>query len=289
MLKWLTIIAGVILIGTVVCVARYDKLHNTEGKGYEIKCTESSDPAATTGTMICSAEHNQNAKSGQYDPFWWHIFFAWPEGITALLLLLTLGAVIWQATLMHHHAVQFEKLAEATKKQVDSMTASERAWLTAKVLDFEEPPPKSNMIWIEIPISNHGKTPARVHSIAATSKLVPVPKDAIADATPGKLPGIPEYSDPNRVIELRGYDIIIAPGDTFKHLHVYIWPKEWNLIKISEFTLYVYGTIEYFDTVGKDLHTTRFCSIYSIPAPNFGEPTGFMFSPCIPATYFCAT
>jgi hypothetical protein len=113
MLKWLTIIGSVVLIGTVILVARNDKFHDTEGKGYDIKCTESSGPPVTAGTLICTAEHSQKAKSGQYDPLWWHIFFAWPEGITALLLMLTLGAITWQAW-------ETRKAAKATRAAVDT-------------------------------------------------------------------------------------------------------------------------------------------------------------------------
>src|SRR6267378_4317935 len=50
---------------------------------------------------------------------------------------------------------------------------SERAWLTAKVEDFDEPPRNSRIIWIEIPITNHGRTPARVAKVVVTPKLIP--------------------------------------------------------------------------------------------------------------------
>jgi hypothetical protein len=214
---------------------------------------------------------------------WYQEFKEWLSAIdwTALATWALVVVAIWAG------CIALDTVT-ALKRQVDHMIASERAWLTVKVLNFEEPDPKSNMIWIEVPIINHGRTPARVNRIAATAKLVPVPTDTIADATPGKLPSQPDYSDKDRLMELSGYDLIIAPGDTFNH-HVYIWPKEWKRVKARDFTLYVYGTIEYFATVGKDPHKTCFCSIYSIPAPNFNEPTGFMFTRYIPATYFCAT
>jgi hypothetical protein len=96
MLRWLTVIATILIV-TVVFVTRDDKFHNTEGKGYDIKCTQSSDPSATVGTLICTAQHSQKAKSSESDPPWWHVFFTWPEGITAWAIMLTLGAIIWQA------------------------------------------------------------------------------------------------------------------------------------------------------------------------------------------------
>jgi hypothetical protein len=198
--------------------------------------------------------------------------------INTALVLITL--VIAIATL---------RQANAVKKQTGHVVASERAWLKAEVIN-PDPPEDTRLIWIEIPITNRGKTPARVHNIEVTSKLVPPPTDSVADATPGKLPLYPDYSDRERVMGLRNYDLIIAPEDTFRHMHVYIRPREWNQIRARELTLYVYGSIDYFDTVGGDCHTTSFCSIYAVPLPNFyNEPTGFMFTPYIPSTYFRAT
>jgi len=72
------------LIVAVVLVVRSDKIHDTEGKGYDIKCTQSNEPSATMNSLICTAEHSQKAQGGQYDPNWWHIFIAWPEGIMTL-------------------------------------------------------------------------------------------------------------------------------------------------------------------------------------------------------------
>ena len=213
--------------------------------------------------------------------------------IAASLLLVGVGIwgiIVAVCTLrwIKHQSHSARLSAKAGHRQANHLVASERAWLTVEVLNFEEPPPKSNMIWIEVAITNRGKTPARVQSIVATSKFVPTP-NSIADATPGKLPPYPDYDDTERVTELRGYDLVIAPEDTFRHIHVYIWPGELVQIKARKHSLYVYGTIEYFDTVKGDSHTTSFCSMYAVPLPNFGEPTGFMFSQYIPATYFRAT
>ncbi len=147
MLKWLTTTGGVIVIVAVVLVTRYDQFHDTEGKGYDIQCTQSSEPAATLGTMICTAEHSQKAKNGQYDPDWWHVFFAWPEGITALLLLLTLGAITWQA-------VETRKSAEATscaaKTAAKDLTLSSRAWVSAKVNNFVFSEGKPLLVYINL-------------------------------------------------------------------------------------------------------------------------------------------
>jgi hypothetical protein len=222
-------------------------------------------------------------------PLWnWHDKVAW----SASLVLAAGGIIgIWIAvrTLkwIKHQSLSARISAEAALQQANHLVASDRAWLTAKVLNFDEPTPNSMMIWIEIPITNHGRTPARVEKIVATSKLVPIPNTGWG--RPGELPENPEYSDSNRLIELAGRDIIIAPNDTLRHVHVYIWPREMEQIRSRELSLYVYGQIEYLDTVKGLGHTTSFCSIYWIPEGEFNESTGFMFSQIIPATYFCAT
>ena len=90
-------------------------------------------------------------------------------------------------------------------------------------------------------------------------------------------------------MNLSGFDLIIAPNQTHRDTHVFIWPLEWEEVKSKYKTLYVYGLIEYMDTVKGERHETGFCRIYAIPEPNYNEPTGFMFSPFIPDTYFRAT
>jgi hypothetical protein len=122
MLRWLGIVGGTVLIVTVVLVARYDKLHNTEGQGYDIKCTQSSEPSATVSSLVCQAEHSQKTENGEANPPWWHVFFAWPEGITALLIMLTLGAIIWQSW-------ETRKSAEAALYSVKLQKAQLRQWV----------------------------------------------------------------------------------------------------------------------------------------------------------------
>jgi hypothetical protein len=234
------------------------------------------------GAPAASFVHNETSspdkETSKAEPPHW---YASPEWWLCILGVPTLIIIGWQAN-------ETRKAAGAALLNAQSVLDSERAWLTAEVLNFEQPQPKSNMIWIEVAINNRGKTPARVHSIVATSRLVPTP-DSIADATPGKLPPYPDFSDTNRVIELREYDLVVAPEYTFGHIHVYIWPREWDQIRARKLSLHVYGTIEYSDTVKGGSHATSFCSIYAVPLPNFGEPTGFMFSLYIPAAYFRAT
>src|ERR1700678_1425432 len=203
---------------------------------------------------------------------------AFYDGLTGLLVLVAAGTgwVIWKQT------IETRKAADAALKNADAMIASERAWLTATVESFGEPLAGTKMIWIEVPIKNHGRTPARVKKDTSTSKLISFSESI--SRRPGQLPEVPEY-EPERTIELQDRDLIIAPGDTLRHMHVFIFPAEWIRIKERQKSLYVYGFVEYSDTVKGALHRNCFCSIYWVPEQGYNEPTGFMFSQFIPEAY----
>ena len=171
-------------------------------------------------------------------------------------------------------------------RQNNFFTESERAWLTATVTNFEQPSEHSHLVWIEIPIKNDGRTPARIKQIAVTNKLLPVPSSGWG--RPGELPKEPDFSS-DRTITLSGQDIIVTPCGALRHMHTYISPEEVKRINAREVSLYVYGFVEYLDTVKGKGHKTCFCSIYWVPEKGYNEPTGFMFSQIIPKAYFCAT
>jgi hypothetical protein len=152
MLRKLMMLGAGLLILAVVLVVRYDKIHNTEGKGYDIKCAQSSEPSATVGSLICTAEHSQKAQNGESSSPWWHVFFAWPEGITALLLALTLGAIIWQAW-------ETRKAAEAAMDNIRIVMQKERARLSIEIVPSEFGI-KDDVWEVELRIENDGPTHA---------------------------------------------------------------------------------------------------------------------------------
>jgi len=63
----------------------------------------------------------------------WHKLITWPEGITAWALILTLGAITWQACLMRIHASHLDKLASAvdySSKVMDRQAGDARDFAT---------------------------------------------------------------------------------------------------------------------------------------------------------------
>jgi hypothetical protein len=179
-----------------------------------------------------------------------------------------------------------QEAARAARENTHVLLNAERAWLTVEVENFAEPKDGFPFIWVNATITNNGKTPARVKRIVMTKKQLPIPEGGFG--RPAELPPHPEY-DPTPTVTVEGKDLIIAPNSTFKHMHVYIAPEDLEEINERKVSLYVYGFVEYFDTVKGLEHKTCFCSIYWVPSPMANEPTGFTFAAIIPATYFCAT
>jgi len=93
----LVILAAAALLVAVIYVARYDQNYDTGKKGYDIKCEQNSPPSSATASLACTIHSEKEADQGKPEPPWWHKLLAWPEGITAWLIMLTLGAIIWQA------------------------------------------------------------------------------------------------------------------------------------------------------------------------------------------------
>jgi hypothetical protein len=173
--------------------------------------------------------------------------------------------------------------AKAANANAQVLVSSERAWLTVKVENFQ---PGGKLIHIAIPIKNNGRTSAKVKKIMVTRHMVPFPENSWG--RPGELPQEPIFdSTPTTVVE--GKDFIIPPEETHR-AHVWIFPEDYTQIRERKTSLYVYGVIDYLDTLREEGHKTGFCEIYWVPEQGSTDPEGFMFSPnLIPETYICAT
>jgi hypothetical protein len=122
MLKNVTLWVFGILILVIVGMTAYDQFHYAQTKSYNIKCEQGSQPPGAANTLICTAENTDKAAPGQAEPPKWHVFVAWPEGITAILIAFTLGAIVWQA-------VATQIAARATRESVALQEAAYAQWL----------------------------------------------------------------------------------------------------------------------------------------------------------------
>jgi hypothetical protein len=118
---WILWVFGVLILA-IGFMTVYDQLHYAQTKQYDIKCTQSTDTASVSNSMTCTANNSDQTQPGQYQPRKWHVFVAWPDGITALLLLLTLGAIVWQAV-----ATQIS--AQATLELAKLQSAGMAQWV----------------------------------------------------------------------------------------------------------------------------------------------------------------
>jgi hypothetical protein len=151
MRKNLPIILLAIVLIAVVCVSYYTDPRNQEkqnGAG-------SSAPMASVAKN--DAGHtSQDAQAPKHPPVW-RMLVAWPEGVTALAVLLTLFFIAWQAILMSQTV---SAIGETSKREL-------RAYLTVVIggATFQERRTADKggdlMFACQPLLINTGQTPAR--------------------------------------------------------------------------------------------------------------------------------
>jgi hypothetical protein len=115
MLKKLAII-GILLSFAIPAMATDNQPVSQRTSGERQQNTQQS-PAPTVTPMTNNQTTAYYQQDGKEKPQGWHKFIAWPDGITAWLIMLTLGAIVWQAW-------ETRKAAEAAR---DSIRLQERA------------------------------------------------------------------------------------------------------------------------------------------------------------------
>ncbi|MGB6686326.1 MAG: hypothetical protein WBE76_00620 [Terracidiphilus sp.] len=132
MLKRLAIPAVAVLLVAAIAVAVYYQQRHAVGEGYDIKCTQPSVPASAPAELACKVQPSQDAEQGHPGRYWWNVILAWPEGITAWLLLLTLGGIVWQAW-------ETREAAQSAEKQITLQSAALRQWVNVVPLGINIP------------------------------------------------------------------------------------------------------------------------------------------------------
>lgn len=281
MLRWLTIFVSVLLVGTVISVVRNDQIHNTQGKGYDIKCTQSGEPSATMNTLVCTAEHSQKAENSKPDPTWWHVFFAWPEGITALLLLLTLVVITWQAWETRKAAEASSESARAALLSAHANVNAERAQLLFVVK--KEKGPRPGQAIFDIWVKNFGKTPARLVGWRQQKELF------VADAKNLPIPPVYEGLYATESYLIPEGEILVAsfsPAEPSNVSHRTAVSEAEN-IGFHEVQVIVYGQVEYLDGINPhNRQISRYCFRFQRePFRNIGGS----IEPCGPPEYnYCS-
>jgi hypothetical protein len=271
-MKSLAMLGGGALILAVILVAGYYQNPDANNEGYDVQCVQDSQPSTVAPTLTCKMRSEQNTEKGKSKSPWWYKFLAWPEGITAWLLLLTLGAIVWQAK-------ETRKAAEAALLNAQAVINAERAWL---VVSIENDPnrraPFQTFIHV---LNNKGRTPAVLKSIHIQYDFVSLPDN---------LPVPPEYKGligmPERLFIVGEKDLPI--GIAFDPEKITFMRSKIPQVQNAQEFLVWYGRVTYedvFETQTKNnlgkVHETRWCYAWS-----FGDKR---FVCCGPGEYNCNT
>ena len=240
MLKRLAILAGAALIVAVISVAVYYQQRNAVGQGYDIKCIQDSQPSPASGSLACVINQSQNTQHGHSSPHWWDVLIAWPEGITAWLLLLTLGAIVWQAWETRKSARGAKEAAQAALLNAQALINSERPWILVKVdaskgvLGFDG---------FDITAINRGRTPASIVSYSSNCLIVDEGETMQVEPEYGKMKTVSEILLPGEPTHLDS----VGSGTVAMYC---VSEEKWRRVVGMEAWAYFVGRIVYRDLLG---------------------------------------
>lgn len=166
MWKRLAILGVAVLLVATIAVAVYYQQSHAISEGYDIKCTQPSAPASAPHELACKVQPGQDAEQGHPSRYWWYVLLAWPEGITAWLLLLTLGAIVWQAW-------ETRKSAESAEKQITLQSAALRQWVNVVPLGIDIPRALKNPCEVTVQFEVQNKTDYLVTIKGVEFELIP--------------------------------------------------------------------------------------------------------------------
>jgi hypothetical protein len=253
--NWPIVVLAVALI-TIVCVSSYA---NPSGNAKQ--------PGTGTNTPAKGIAHDETAQpseptqSTEESPFWRRLF-AWPEGVAALAILLTLFFIAWQAMLMRQTVMSAD---DASKREL-------RAYLTTWIGEATYQQRRTEeaggdlMFAVRPLLLNTGRTPARKIKFTARAAILPIPLP--------KETHLPEGADEGLQDSLLGSQqnaFMGARVDGFRP------DNEVDGIKggYGSIGLYAWGMVTYEDVFGES-HFVRYC--HHITWDRANEVRGF-FTP----------
>ncbi|MDR5729930.1 MAG: hypothetical protein RB191_21160 [Terriglobia bacterium] len=262
MFRWLALTAvfSVLVANTMLCQNRQPSTQPASSK--EWVCPES--------ISIDSYNHFDQSNGGRAEqPRGWRRFMAWPEGITAWAIILTLGAITWQSFETHRAATASRNAASAALEHANHIVASERAWVLVERVTMTsggiDRPEGIQQVFIHCAARNYGKTPARVLGLNALLAEGPISdpeatwNDRLYDFTQKSTPTW--VITPNHAKALHdsvpGFfanpDEILHPPEREGNAH------------------FIHGVIRYWDMFSESDRLTRFCYRWDKQGAPLGE------------------
>jgi hypothetical protein len=206
-----------------------------------------------TNNYVCQ----QEAKSGSDSPQGWHKFVTWPESWTAWAIILTLGAIAWQACLMRVHAGHLRALGE-------HIVTSDRAWFVCKAsIAWERQSPSRLAGDVNFVYINTGQTPGFVTEIGFAIDVLE--KDA-------SLPDTPTGYETKDLQRWGGRGIPIAPQDNMgRRGSIETANEVQSGLSSGQLALWIHGYVRYRDVFQTEEHETRYCLRWNPQYANTGD------------------
>jgi hypothetical protein len=239
MLKRLAII-GVLLSLAIPAMAKNDQPvgHRDPNQRQQNAQHPPSPAIAPVTNNYTTAYYQEDSKD---KPRGWHKFIAWPDGITAWLLMLTLCAIVWQSW-------ETRGSAKAGWANVQLMMSKERARLRIELEDFNMNP-EAGRFTLPYNIVLTGTTQAETLSfdffaaIAATPPVPTQPKQSWVTTMGNPLPKVIAPAD--KTVR-REHSVFTSDDDlTQKGAN-----NDAILIRGGKMDVYCYGSILYEDIFG---------------------------------------
>jgi len=211
---------------------------------YQNKQNGAGNSSPTAGITQNETGHStQETQTTKHPPFWRKLF-VWPEGVTALAILLTLFFIGWQAMLMRQTVVSAEEFSKRELRAYLAVAVGEALYQERRVRPLSDLKFEARPLLI-----NTGRTPAHKIKFKARAAILPVPLP-----TNTNLPEIHDFDQSDAMLSANQSANMFAVVDGFCE------DDEVDVIKdgSSGKGLFVWGLVTYEDVFGIS-HHTRFC------------------------------
>lgn len=247
-LKYWPLAVLTVLIVAIVCMSRYAE----NRKASKATNTQPSSPQISVAPNDAS-KTPKNTDKPKNPPSWVETF-AWPDGVIARVLILTLIVIAWQSVETCAAAKAGKVAAEAARFNVQAVVNAERALLLFTV-EKERVEGTGMPAIFHINVVNYGKVPARRLEISNPFHATMTLADFISVSPP-------DY------------------GEDFQEIQEWLAPKEsWRVATFSPYEnrvervmvahdhgvkphmveVIIYGQVTYYDGISSDVRHSRYC------------------------------
>jgi hypothetical protein len=198
----------------------------------------------------------------------------WLTGLLVVVGVVTAAVIAWQSYETRKSAIAGKQAAEAAQANIEALINSERAWILVQIgpIPFFENPNRLEFLDLKPIIKNFGGTPARVTKILAKRHEL---------KTVESLPEDPDYTGDG--VYVAAIDFILPPDQRVQPITVKI-PLS-DLAPEYNGHVYLYGFVQYLDTIQNIQRESRFCYLWFNPSGFTTDVKGFYLAGSTPPAY----